>query len=162
MGITKDLHLLLKDFQRKSPRAQLAAHHPWLCVESYRSVCRLPFLESSQPLFCGWPTYSRPISFFRMIGLGGHNFFLCFLDLRKLDARKKRQQNTLPTGGGKMEMNPMVPSLYKKNQIKKLPGTQNDDPAVFCVEWRFLGSSSCGGFTNSPQKIEGHIRRLQR
>ena len=81
---------LASTFSKESPRAQLAAHHPWLCVESYRSVCRLPFLESSQPLFCWWPTYSRPtISFFHMIGLGGHNFFLCFLDLRKLDAWKK-------------------------------------------------------------------------
>lgn len=73
-------------FSKESPRAQLAAHHP--CVASSHTV-QFAALFLKPPLFCWWLPIHGPYVFFHMIGLGGHNFFLCFLDLRKLDAWKK-------------------------------------------------------------------------
>lgn len=131
MGITKDLHLIFQRFPPESPRAQLAAHHPWLCVESSVQFAGYLFLNQAAP-FCWWLPIHGPYVFFHMIGLGGHNFFLCFLDLRELDAWKtKAKKNTLPTGDGKTVIYHCSTISVQKNSAKKIPGTQNDDPG--CV-----------------------------
>ena len=90
------------------------------------------FLNQATPFLLVAYLFTAHHIFFHMIGLGGHNFFLCFLDLRKLDARKKRQQNTLPSGDGKVVIYHCSTISVKKIQPKeKIPGTQNDDPG--CV-----------------------------